>query len=335
MARDMHRIHVRGLVIAILGLIIAVAGLIAADRIESSSYKEPSVTVDPEFMSMPTLEYDGKVYRQKTNASITPILLLGYDKETDEQVGFRQGGSSDFMMLLVIDHNDKTIYRLLIDRDAMANVTVLGVTGRKTGTRMMQICLAHNFGATPVENNSYAMEATANLLEGVPIDFAVSMNMGNVSAFNRILGGVTVTIDEDLTAVDPAFIAGRTIALTDEQAYTFVHARKTVSDGSNVSRMGRHNEYMSGAIDRLYAKLKSSAGAANDLYNEMSGIIHTNLSKGRLINEMNRAAYYSLDDMAQLDGEHVINAKTNFMEFTPSEASIMDWVLRAYYRLDQ
>lgn len=330
--RDMHKVHVRGLVIAIVALVVVVAGLIIYQQMEDESYGEPTTTVDPDFLNTPTITYEGHTYRQKPTSSITPILLLGYDKETDEQKGFRQGGNSDFMLLLVIDHTDKTVYRMLLNRDTMTNVAILGVTGRKTGTRVMQLTLAHNFGATPEENNDYAAEAVSNLLEGVPIDFSLSMNMGSISEFNRVLGGVTVTIQDDFSAEDPAMVPGATLTLTDEQAYIFVRSRRNVSDGSNVSRMGRHTEYMTAAIDKLYDRLKGSASAANDLYNEMSPLLHTNMSKGRLINEMNRAATYTLDAQYEMEGEHVRDEKHNYNEFYPTEESIMTWVLRAYYR---
>ena len=332
MARDLHKAHVRGLVIAIAAALIVVIGLIVMDRLETDTYGEPTTTVDPSFLSMPTITWNGHTYQQKTDASITPLLLLGYDKQTDEQKGFRQGGSSDFMLLLVIDHQDKTIYRMLLDRDTMTEVTTLGVTGRKTGSRVMQLCLAHNFGATPTDNNYYAAQAASNLLDGVPIEYSLSMNMGNISAFNHVLGGVTVTVEDDLSSLDPALVPGATLRLSDEQAYIFVHSRKQVSDGTNVSRMVRHTEYMTGAIDQLYSRLKGSASAANDLYNDMSELIHTNMTKGRLINEMNKAAYYTLDAQAVMSGEHIRNDKTNYMEFYPTEDSIMSWVVRAYYR---
>ena len=46
--------------------------------------------------------------------------------------------------------------------------------------------------------------------------------IGAIAALNDLLGGVTVTLQDDFTMADPAMQAGATITLTGEQAVTLV-----------------------------------------------------------------------------------------------------------------
>ena len=73
--------------------------------------------------------------------------------------------------LIVIDSKNKTVRQLKIDRDTMAEVTVLGMLGNPVGTTKMQISLAHGFGDGREESCGYARDAVSRLLQGESIDF--------------------------------------------------------------------------------------------------------------------------------------------------------------------
>lgn len=73
--------------------------------------------------------------------------------------------------LIVIDSKNKTVRQLKIDRDTMAEVTVLGMLGNPVGTTKMQISLAHGFGDGREESCGYARDAVSRLLQGECIDF--------------------------------------------------------------------------------------------------------------------------------------------------------------------
>ena len=54
--------------------------------------------------------------------------------------------------------------------DAMAKVTVLSVYGEETGERVMQICLAHSYGANREENAQHTARAVRRLMNDLEID---------------------------------------------------------------------------------------------------------------------------------------------------------------------
>ena len=90
---------------------------------------------------------------------------------------------------------------------------------------------------------SYAREAVEGLLLGESIDFYVAMNMDGISELNDLAGGVTVTLEDDFSSIDPAMAKGTTLTLHGDQAETFVRSRMTVGDGTNASRMERQEAF--------------------------------------------------------------------------------------------
>ena len=141
-----------------------------------------------------------------------------------------QGGQGDVQMVLTIDDTNRTWQILQINRDAMVNVNVLGVTGDIVSNEFQQICLAHSYGngkESSCENN---VSAVSEMLEDEKIDGYFALNMDAIGLLNEIAGGVTVTVTSDFSKVDPTLAEGSTITLTDEQATTFIHDRKDVDD---------------------------------------------------------------------------------------------------------
>ena len=142
--------RITGAVALIVVLVLAMIGFFVFSKLEEEAYPEQRGQMSKDFGKLPTMEYQGKTYQMKPN--LTSMLFIGYDKTDDAPtVGFRQGGQADFLVLSVLDHRNKTVHQLQIDRDTMTNVAVLGMTGNEVGTRVMQICLSHGFGADQLQ----------------------------------------------------------------------------------------------------------------------------------------------------------------------------------------
>ena len=130
--------------------ILAILAFVIGAYLENQNKTQERGVIQEDIGVLKRVTYQGKEYIEKT--AVTTILLMGVDQNDDEErYTARQGGQADFIMLYVIDHNDRTISQLQIDRDTMANVKVYGIFGNDLGTRMMQICLAHGYGTTDEE----------------------------------------------------------------------------------------------------------------------------------------------------------------------------------------
>ncbi|MGN0394343.1 MAG: hypothetical protein ACI4EF_03175, partial [Coprococcus sp.] len=69
-----------------------------------------------------TISYNGKTYVK--NSHTEAILIIGTD--SIQASGNELNGQSDFLMLVVLNHEDKTIDMLQINRDTMTDIKTFG-----------------------------------------------------------------------------------------------------------------------------------------------------------------------------------------------------------------
>ena len=316
-------------------LLIALAVIIAAILIVPGLF-EKEETILPEtgsadFGTLVKKEYNGKTYVERQG--LTPILFIGVDRgeNAGEQWGYQQGGQADFLLLMVADPSERKVSMLQIDRDTITDVETLGVLGNVIGTRQLQIALSHSFGRTQDDNCAYTVKTVSNLLQGQPLELYFSINMSAIARLNDLLGGVTVTMQEDHSNINPAFTKGATVHLMGQDAYDYVHSRWYVDDGTNVSRMARQRNYIKAAQDTLIKKLTGDKTFVDSLFDTLGADLTTNITRGRLINEAAKASQYTIGEIEQMTGEHKLG-NTGFMEFRADEQFLIDWVLKVFYR---
>ena len=325
--------HGRKLLFLIIGLTVLLAGVLILGTL---SDRQPDVK---ETHDQPTSSflldrrvYNGKTYVERTG--ITSVLLMGVDRTdlSPVQTGYRSGGQADFLLLIVIDSSQRKVSMLHINRDTMVDIVTLGILGKKVGTRSAQICLSHAYGANQLENGQYTMEAVSNLLEGIELKQFYSMNMSAMPTLNDVLGGVTVTMPGDYPELDPSYVKGAKITLNGQQAYDFVHGRMNVGNTTNSDRMLRQRAYMDGAQEVLMKKLTSGdTDFINRLYDELGDSLTTNITRGQMISEAAKAAKYSIQPVAQLEGDFLMGMDGH-VEFHADQSKIVDWVLATYFR---
>jgi len=317
-----------GIICAAAALIIALAAIYFIGSSLEPDIEQRGV-MSEDFGTFEKLTVNGKTYRRK--AGLTSVLLMGVDQDSDSSAeGYRSGGQADFILLLVSDSTAKTVHLLQIDRDTMTDVVMLSILGKRVGTRVTHLCLAHGFGKDEAERRSLTKEAVENLLQGESIDFTVSINLDAIAAFNDALGGVTVTLNDDLSLYDPAMTKGTTLTLQGRQAEYMVRSRYKIADGSNEKRMTRQLTYMNAAMTSLREHVSQSSSFLNELFDRMGDSLTTDMSRGRMINEFNKAYQYTVTPVQYLSGEYKMGSN-GFMEFWPEEQSIIDWILATFY----
>lgn len=75
-----------------------------------------------------------------------------------------------------------------------------------------------------------------------------AVNMSAISAINDAVGGIKVTVLEDMTAVDPDFVEGSQVHLIGEDAFWYVKYRDIDTFGSADMRLERQEQYLNGFI---------------------------------------------------------------------------------------
>ena len=139
----------------------------------------------------------------------------------------------------------------------MTDVPVLGIGGRPAGSVYGQLALAHTFGTGLEDSCDNTVKAVSDLLLGAPIDHYMALNMDAIPIANDAVGGVTVKVTDDFSAIDPSLPMGE-VTLRGEQATTFIRTRKGLGDQLNLSRMQRQKVYMEGFLEALRAKRAGS-----------------------------------------------------------------------------
>lgn len=309
-------------------LLLAAAGIVVLLLIGDNT--EIPVQVETQTEETGLLTVDGVTYRPRSR--LTTILLMGIDPPRDDGAATtpnRRGGQADFLRLVVIDAAAHTVTQIPIDRDTIASITTLTVTGKRAGKRSTQICLAHSYGDGAELSAQLTTEAVSGLLLGVPVDHYMALQMDGIPALNDWVGGVTVTLEDDFSQVDPAMVPGATLKLTGEQAENYLHGRMTIGDGTNASRMRRQQTYISALSDLLLARFRKSQNAAGELYDSLQSWMLTDFSRGRMINEVWAARNYSQLTLT-LPGVSSENER-GYNEFHPDSEALERVVLQVFY----
>lgn len=275
------------------------------------------------------IQIDGVTYRRRKN--VTTVLLMGIDRDGSKMTsGYRNGGQADFLQLLVIDSEQQKITQLPIDRDTMTPIVILGVLGNQSGVRTAQVCLSHGFGDGKEQSCELTVGAVSNLLLGMPIDAYIAMNLDGIQVLNDAVGGVTVTLEDDFSALDPAMRKGKTLTLTGKQAELFARSRQSIGMGTNEARMVRQRQYVDRLAELLDRRIQENQAYIGSLYDELKPYLMTSLSRGAFINQVwNTRAYERRT--AELKGVYQVGSD-GFMQFHADETQLRQVVLELIYQ---
>jgi len=157
------------------------------------------------------------------------------------------------------------------------------------------------------------------------------MNLDGISVLNDFVGGLTVTLEDDFTSVDPTMEKGKTITLVGDQAETFVRSRMSIGVGTNEARMARQQQYLTQMMDVLHENILSSSEYIGGLFDALEPYLVTNLSRAQMINEAWAARNYQRNPLYVPEGVHQVG-EDGFMEFHVDEASLEKIVLELFYQ---
>lgn len=278
-----------------------------------------------------SITFKGETYYQKRR--VTTVLLLGIDRwndETGEGGLYRNGGQSDFLLLLAVDDNAKTVSSILFNRDTMCDITVLNVFGQELPPQTAQLCLAYSYGDGGAESAALTKAAVSALLQGQEIEHYYAMRLDGIGILNDLLGGIEVTLEDDFTMYDPAMTKGKTMRLDGKQAEIFTRYRYDVGDSSNTSRMQRQRVYGQEALRVLKEKMQESSKFIANLFDALEACSVTDMNRGFLINLANKMDSYEIKDPALIEGSTTIG-KRGTVEFYADADSLTQALVDTLY----
>jgi LCP family protein required for cell wall assembly len=289
----------------------------------------PANTEENKITTTKTITRNGKEYYPRQD--ITVFMLLGIDQQgpVEASDSYNNDGEADMVALAIFDESDKTFNVLVLNRDTMMNVPILGIGGKPAGTSFEQLALSHTYGTGLEDSCENTRTAVSDFLYGLNIDYYISMNMDAIAILNDAVGGVTVNVTDDFSAVDPSITKGE-VTLKGDQALTFIQTRKDVGNQMNISRMDRHKEYMNGFIKAFNNQLKNNGDSfVYETYTAIDKYMVTDTSVNTMSNLINKYSEYSLKDIITPEGENVTGA--DYMEFYADENKLDQMILNLFY----
>lgn len=261
---------------------------------------------------------------------VTIMMVLGIDQfgPVESSHYYRNNGSADSIMLLVFDETARDCTVLYLNRDTMLNMDVLGVRGEYAGTTFGQLALAHTYGTGLEDSCQNVKNTLMNYIHGLTIDYYVAMNMDAIPILNDAVGGVTVTVEDDFSKVNPSITMGE-VTLQGDQVIDYVRTRKDVGDQKNVTRMERQKEYVDGFLKKLVEIERGDLDFIVRLYDQVAPYIVTDCSVTTLSNILDRYAQFDLKEVVTPEGENRI--EDGHYAFYVDEEKLDELIVRLIY----
>lgn len=294
-------------------------------------WEDRNATYHPEGTLGPqsVLEFNGIEYELKDG--IRTLLILGLDKFDGAEVneGYTNDRQADFVMLMVIDDNAKTVTALHLNRDTMADIPVLGLAGEKIGMVNKQLALAHTYGNGEEVSCRNTADAVSSLLYNVNVDHYVSVTMDSVPVYNDLVGGVEITVLDDFTGIDDELVQGETVTLKGNKALTYIRSRKGLDDSTNSTRMIRQRQYLNALYQKTVECKNNDEGFVLNASVKMTDYVVSDCSINQLTELAQTIIDYEFTEIRTIEGDNIVGEK--HMEFFPDIESLKKNVVELFY----
>ena len=254
--------------------------------------------------------------------------------DTDEPVHKAEdgisGGQADALFLIVVDKAHEKLSLISIHRNLMTPVKMYNREGEFIGDAELQICLQHGYGDGERLSCQRTVDCVSNLFYKIPIHGYVSLNMGGIGILNDALGGVELTVMQDLNVPgrNVKLTAGETKVLNGNEAYVYVRSRDTTQFDSASDRLARQEQYLNKMVPVLLKRIKRASSAVS-IYGAAEDYIYSNIDYNRLADEISNIDYDSSEGMLEIPGEVVMGEQLE--EFYADDDGLYQLILDVFY----
>lgn len=277
------------------------------------------------------ISHQGKIYEY--NEDIMTFLIMGIDKQ-DEVVEVEEGtdgGQADALFLAVMNPHTKTVQVIGINRNTMTDIDIYNEMGEYVTTVEAQIAVQHGFGNGVEKSCEYQKEAVSKLFYNLPIHGYAAINMSAISVINDSVGGVDITVLEDLTHKDPLLVKDANVHLLGDSAYWYIRERDTDVFGSADVRLSRQKQYLNAFIKTAKSAAKEDISIVLDLYHAIMPYMTTDISANEIAYLAPTLLEYQFDkdSLFIVEGETIMGEE--FEEFYVDEDSLYELILNVFY----
>ncbi len=332
------------LVAVIAVVIVAVLTLVVITVSRLAQFRENAQTPTAENTPAPiteqtklALEEDDvllwKGVRYVRRKGVESYLILGVDRTEKQIESGVTNGQADVLLLLVLDPRESRYRVLQLNRDMMTLVDVVSPGGSVSSQLFRPLCLAHAYATGSEFGCENTVRSVRWLLQDMPVDGYIGLNLESIGTIADAVGGVTVTIGEDLTAADPAFTKGATVTLDAETAERFVRARMNVGEDNNLNRLDRQKQFMNAWLNTAKGKLRQDPQFAVRFLEALRPTMTTDLTDNRLSTIASDVGKYENGGFLNIDGEY--KTESGYHYCYADEESLMETVIELFYQAEQ
>ena len=298
-------------VLVIIAVYFIIRGMDRHDvRIRQAATENETQRVWKEFQEKPvSIKLHKKTW--KFAHPVQTYLFIGTDKSGNEDAEGEEyhGSMADALMLVVVDKEEKTYGILQLNRDTITEVPMLLQDGSANASAQMQLCTAHWYGKDKAASCDNTVETVSKMLGGRPIDGYYALKMDAMPLLNHEVGGVTVTLEDDMTKLDPAMKKGTTLTLTDRQAELLMQSRYTMEDDRNTQRMRRQQIFLKAFMKKIKKQNAGDVNATVKLYDRLRPYATTDIKMNDLTALLKDMQGYTDKGIITIDGTSKIGEK--------------------------
>lgn len=268
--------------------------------------------------------YKGHYYHK--NKDISPILFLGVDHADglDDAIYLGRGGRSDTIYVFLLNKKEKTTTLLSISRDTMTEVDVYNPEGRYYYSGVMQVTMQYAYGNNDKTSTLLSEKTISELLYNLDFDAYLSVNLEAIGDVINMLGGLTITMPEDYSYIDPRYTKGAELTLDSWEVEWLLRYRDKSQLESNDDRMKRQTTLIMTAMEEL--KQKDILSMIPAILRMTKKNITTNAGLGTI---KKLASYEISEDRYSVPGEN--RAGDIHAEFYVDEPALMDLLVELLY----
>lgn len=280
--------------------------------------------------------YNGKTYRR--NEDIVSLLFLGVDVKSEDP-GEREignNGQADTIFIGALNTVTGKMDIINISRESIVDVDTYDTNGDYAGTEPMQICLAYAYGDGEQTSCENTAKSVSRLMYGMPIDSYASITVPAISVLNDAIGGVEVTVLDDLGSGDNKLVKGERVTLKGKQVNTYVISRDQYSAEANNNRMARQRQYLIAFMNKAFSQIRSDLTTVFTLYEAVTNYMSTDLTVAKMTYLANLAmnGMFREQDIKTVPGEITLETGIDGEEhanYHVDDKELYNIILDVYY----
>lgn len=278
--------------------------------------------------------YNGKLYEY--NDDLLVFLCLGVDSRQDIQLEKipGAGGQADTIILAVMDEKEKSLKLVNISRDTMTKIKIYDSNGIYMREEEAQLALQYAYGDGGKQSCLLMEQAVSNLFYGIPIHGYGAIDVNAVADLNDAVGGVEVTVIEDLSRFTPDLALGNTLVLSGRQALHYVQERDVETEelGANNLRIERQKQYLKAFWQAVKTGTKKDIALPLKLYNTAAPHMVTSITADQIAYLSTIALECTFADEDMISVEGMVQKEDVYEEFIVDEEALYELIIRVFYR---